>query len=135
MAEANKIIFNGKVLTDMSGDTATAAQILKGYTAHIKTGQKVTGTLVIGSTEKPEAETIVRNSDGSVTETLASGETITTVKQSDGSVIRTSSTGRTVTTVRNSDGSVTETCKDSTGTLWTVTYTKTDTGSMKIAVA
>lgn len=40
----NKIIYGGSVLVDMTGDTATAAQILDGYTAHINTGEQVEGT-------------------------------------------------------------------------------------------
>lgn len=40
----NKIIYGGTVLVDMTGDTATAAQILDGYTAHINTGEQVEGT-------------------------------------------------------------------------------------------
>lgn len=40
----NKIIYGGTVLVDMTGDTATAGQILDGYTAHINTGEQVEGT-------------------------------------------------------------------------------------------
>ena len=40
----NKIIFGGTTLVDMTGDTATASQILDGYTAHINTGEQVEGT-------------------------------------------------------------------------------------------
>ena len=40
----NKIIYGGNVLVDMTGDTATAAEILNGYTAHINTGEQVEGT-------------------------------------------------------------------------------------------
>lgn len=40
----NKIIYGGTVLVDMTADTATAAQILDGYTAHINTGEQVEGT-------------------------------------------------------------------------------------------
>lgn len=40
----NKIIYGGTVLVDMTGDTATASQILSGYTAHINTGEQVEGT-------------------------------------------------------------------------------------------
>lgn len=39
----NKIIYGGNVLVDMTGDTATAQQILEGYTAHINTGEQVEG--------------------------------------------------------------------------------------------
>ena len=40
----NKIIFGGTVHVDMTTDTATAADILSGQTAHINTGEQVTGT-------------------------------------------------------------------------------------------
>lgn len=40
----NKIIYGGTTLIDMTTDTATAADILAGQTAHINTGEQVTGT-------------------------------------------------------------------------------------------
>ena len=40
----NKIIYGGTVLIDLTSDTATASQILDGYTAHINTGEQVEGT-------------------------------------------------------------------------------------------
>lgn len=40
----NKIIFGGETLIDLTSDTATASQILDGYTAHINTGEQVEGT-------------------------------------------------------------------------------------------
>ena len=40
----NKIIYGGTTLIDLTGDTATASQILDGYTAHINTGEQVEGT-------------------------------------------------------------------------------------------
>lgn len=40
----NKVIYGGTVLIDMTGDTATASQILEGFTAHINTGEQVEGT-------------------------------------------------------------------------------------------
>lgn len=40
----NKIIFGGTTLIDLTTDTATASQILDGYTAHINTGEQVEGT-------------------------------------------------------------------------------------------
>lgn len=45
----NKIIFGGEVQIDLTGDTATAAQILDGYTAHINTGEQVEGTCTYDS--------------------------------------------------------------------------------------
>ncbi len=43
----NKIIYDGNVLLDLTGDTVTAAALLEGYTAHNSAGQLVTGTLSI----------------------------------------------------------------------------------------
>ena len=40
----NKIIFGGTTLIDLTGDTATASDILSGKTAHINTGEQVEGT-------------------------------------------------------------------------------------------
>ena len=40
----NKVVVNGTVKLDISGDTVTAAKLLKGYTAHLKSGAPVTGT-------------------------------------------------------------------------------------------
>lgn len=40
----NKIIYGGEVLIDLTADTAQASDILSGQTAHIRTGEKVTGT-------------------------------------------------------------------------------------------
>lgn len=40
----SKVIFNGDVLMDLTGDTVTPAQLLKGITAHGKDGAPITGT-------------------------------------------------------------------------------------------
>lgn len=40
----NKVVYNGKTLVDMTGATATAAQILSGYTAYGKNGAIMSGT-------------------------------------------------------------------------------------------
>lgn len=40
----NKIIYGGTTLIDLTGDTATASDILSGKTAHINTGEQVEGT-------------------------------------------------------------------------------------------
>ena len=40
----NKVIINNVVKIDLTSDTVTAAKLLKGYTAHDKTGKKITGT-------------------------------------------------------------------------------------------
>lgn len=42
----NKVSFAGKTLIDLTGDTVTADKILSGYTAHDKSGKKITGTFM-----------------------------------------------------------------------------------------
>lgn len=42
----NKVTFAGKTLIDLTGDTVTADKILSGYTAHDKSGKKITGTFM-----------------------------------------------------------------------------------------
>ena len=39
----NKVIYGGKVLIDLTGDTITANKVLSGYTAHDKSGAPITG--------------------------------------------------------------------------------------------
>ena len=39
----NKVTFAGKTLIDLTEDTVTADKILSGYTAHDKSGKKITG--------------------------------------------------------------------------------------------
>lgn len=39
----NKVIYGGDVLIDLTGDTVSADKILKGITAHDKSGAKITG--------------------------------------------------------------------------------------------
>lgn len=41
---ANKIIYDGDTLIDLTGDTVAAAYLLKNYTAHDKSGATITGT-------------------------------------------------------------------------------------------
>lgn len=42
--KVNKVVYGGKVLIDLTGDTVTADKVLKGYTAHDKSGETITGT-------------------------------------------------------------------------------------------
>ena len=40
----NKVIYGGKVLIDLTGDTITPADLAKGVIAHDKSGAEITGT-------------------------------------------------------------------------------------------
>ena len=40
----NKVVYGGKVLIDLTGDTVTAEKLMSGVTAHDKTGAIITGT-------------------------------------------------------------------------------------------
>lgn len=40
----NKVVYGGDTLIDLTSDTATAAQVLTGYSFHLKSGQQTTGT-------------------------------------------------------------------------------------------
>lgn len=43
----NKVIYGGKTLIDLSADTVTADTLLEGMTAHDKSGNAITGTLIV----------------------------------------------------------------------------------------
>lgn len=50
---ANKIVFGNKVLIDLTSDTVSASNLLKGFKAHDKTGMRIIGTY--------EAEELIGN--------------------------------------------------------------------------
>lgn len=45
MTVINKVTFGGRTLIDLTGDTVTPNTVIKGYTAHSKSGEQITGTL------------------------------------------------------------------------------------------
>ena len=45
MVNANQVIVNGETILDLRSDTVTPETLQKGYTAHDKSGTKITGTL------------------------------------------------------------------------------------------
>ena len=49
MANINQVIVNGKTILDLRSDTVTPETLQKGYTAHDKSGAKITGTLEASS--------------------------------------------------------------------------------------
>nr|DAI12997.1 MAG TPA: hypothetical protein [Caudoviricetes sp.] len=46
----SKVVFNAKVLIDLTADTVTAAKLLEGATAHGKDGERVTGKILARNT-------------------------------------------------------------------------------------
>lgn len=48
---ANKVVINGEVVLDLTGDSVTADKLAKGYTAHDKSGAVITGTMDAGGGE------------------------------------------------------------------------------------
>ena len=40
----NKVVYGGKTLIDLTGDTVTADKVLEGFTTHDKSGAPITGT-------------------------------------------------------------------------------------------
>lgn len=52
MANANQVIINGETILDLRSDTVTPETLQKGYTAHDKSGTKITGTLEAGDTSE-----------------------------------------------------------------------------------
>ena len=61
MANANQVIVNGETILDLRSDTVTPETLQKGYTAHDKSGTKITGTLEASSSGGAK-ETWVLNS-------------------------------------------------------------------------
>ena len=49
MANINQVIVNGETILDLRSDTVTPETLQKGYTAHDKSGTKITGTLEASS--------------------------------------------------------------------------------------
>lgn len=45
----NKVIYGGETIIDLTGDTATQAKVLSGYTFHDKSGASVTGSCTFDS--------------------------------------------------------------------------------------
>ena len=89
----NKVIANGEVLIDLTGDTVTAGSLKKGVTAHDKTGEIITGTL-------DQSEDI----DGiDLVLTYGFSEGIRTFAD-DGTAVARDSAGRTLTRTFSEDG-------------------------------
>ena len=70
MANANQVIVNGKTILDLRSDTVTPETLQKGYTAHDKSGTKITGTLEAPSLQ---SKSVTYTSNGTNTITPDAG--------------------------------------------------------------
>ena len=79
----SKIVYYGKTLIDLTGDTVEAAKLLKGVTAHDKKGEKITGTFEAAA---PYAIIGVTYPEGSVC-TCSNGSVTLTAKDTSGKAL------------------------------------------------
>ena len=72
----NKVILGSDTLLDLTADTVAVDKLLKGYTAHDKTGALITGTYEGGSSPEPTDNTAVifADYDGTLIDTWAKDE-------------------------------------------------------------
>ena len=69
MANANQVIVNGETILDLRSDTVTPETLQKGYTAHDKSGTKITGTLEASSVSVQPSKSVTITSNGTVSVT------------------------------------------------------------------
>lgn len=69
MANANQVIVNGETILDLRSDTVTPETLQKGYTAHDKSGTKITGTLEASSVSVQSSKSVTITSNGTVSVT------------------------------------------------------------------
>lgn len=69
MANANQVIVNGETILDLRSDTVTPGTLQKGYTAHDKSGTKITGTLEASSVSVQPSKSVTITSNGTVSVT------------------------------------------------------------------
>ena len=69
MANANQVIVNGETILDLRSDTVTPETLQKGYTAHDKSGTKITGTLEASSVSVQPGKSVTITSNGTVSVT------------------------------------------------------------------
>ena len=70
MANANQVIVNGETILDLRSDTVTPETLQKGYTAHDKSGTKITGTL---EASRLQSKSVTYTSNGTATITPDDG--------------------------------------------------------------
>lgn len=73
MANANQVIVNGETILDLRSDTVTPETLQKGYTAHDKSGTKITGTLEASSAPSLQSKSVTYTSNGTATITPDDG--------------------------------------------------------------
>ena len=73
MANANQVIINGETILDLRSDTVTPETLQKGYTAHDKSGTKITGTLEASSVSVQPSKSVTITSNGTATITPDAG--------------------------------------------------------------
>ena len=73
MANANQVIVNGETILDLRSDTVTPGTLQKGYTAHDKSGTKITGTLEASSVSVQPSKSVTITSNGTATITPDAG--------------------------------------------------------------
>lgn len=73
MANANQVIVNGETILDLRSDTVTPETLQKGYTAHDKSGTKITGTLEASSAPSLQSKSVTYTSNGTATITPDAG--------------------------------------------------------------
>lgn len=61
MVNANQVIVNGETILDLRSDTVTPETLQKGYTAHDKSGTKITGTLEASSSGGAKETWVLNN--------------------------------------------------------------------------
>ena len=69
MANTNHVIVNGETILDLRADTVTPEALQKGYTAHDKSGTKITGTLEASSVSVQPSKSVTITSNGTVSVT------------------------------------------------------------------
>ena len=73
MANANQVIVNGETILDLRSDTVTPETLQKGYTAHDKSGTKITGTLEASSVSVQPSKGVTITANGTATITPDEG--------------------------------------------------------------
>lgn len=86
----NKVIYGGKTLLDLTGDTVTADKVLSGYTAHDKSGASIEGTCSFDVDSQDATAAVAEILNGKTT--YARGVKLTGTMPNNGAVTGTIST-------------------------------------------